>query len=214
LDFHLQPDLLQCQQQTTNQERTNRMSKSFNSSIGRLYLTKTKSLIQASLIVGVLVTLLSSPGKALSQAAVPSNPFVIHLMGIYEPVVHFPDLGLSQVDLNDKSYSTVPIYGVSGNLGAKKDKAVGTFYVQIGGDLCAYHIPGGSFSAKFGDSDTVVTPDGEGGIYITGTYELDILEGTGIYRPFSGGHIHMVDVLRITAAGAFDEVGCFCHVSR
>lgn len=190
------------------------MIKLFNSSIGYLHLPKTKSLIQASLIAGMLVTLLSSPGKALGQAAVPSNPFVILLQGIYEPVVHFPDLGLNQVDLSDKTYSTVPIYGVNGTPGAKKDKAIGTFYVQIGGDLCAYHIPGGSFSAKFGDSDTVVTPDGEGGIYITGTYELEILEGTGIYRPFAGGHIHMVDVLRITAAGVFDEVGCFCHVSR
>jgi len=190
------------------------MIKLFNSPIDRFSLKKTKSLIQAFLIVGTLLALLLNAGEALGQAAVPSNPFVILLKGIYEPVVHFPDLGLNQVDLSDKTYSTVPIYSESGNPGAKKGKAVGTFYVQIGGDLCAYHVSGGSFSAKFGDSDTVVTPDGEGGIYITGTYELDILEGTGIYRPFAGGHIHMVDVLRITATGVFDEVGCHCHVSR
>ncbi|MHC1766311.1 MAG: hypothetical protein AB9869_18760 [Verrucomicrobiia bacterium] len=63
-------------------------------------------------------------------------------------------------------------------------------------------------------SDTVITPDGEGGIYITGTYELEILEGTGAYRGFAEGHIHMVDVLRITATGVVDEIGCHCHITR
>jgi hypothetical protein len=84
------------------------MIKLFNQSIGRLRLTKTKNLIQASLIVGMLVTLLSSSGKALGQAAVPSSdPFTILLKGIYEPVVHGPNLGLSQVDLSDGSGFTV-----------------------------------------------------------------------------------------------------------
>ena len=59
-----------------------------------------------------------------------------------------------------------------------------------------------------------MTSDGKGGIYITGTYEVDILEGTGIYRPFAGGHIRMGDILQIIAAGVMNEVGCFCHVSR
>jgi hypothetical protein len=190
------------------------MIKSFNSSIGRLRLTKTKSLIQASLIVGMLVTLLSFPEKVLGQAAVPSNPFVLLLKGIFEPVVHSPDLGLSQVDLSDGTYSTVPIYAVSGIPGAKKDKAIGTFYGSMQDKLFAYHVPGGSFSARLVGSDTEVTSDGEAGIYVTGTYELNILEGTGIYRPFSGGHIQMVDILHITAAGVFDEIACYCHVSR
>src|SRR5436309_4115858 len=188
------------------------MIKLFNQSIGRLCPTKTKSLIRASLIVGALVGLLLSPGEALGQAVVPSNPFVILLKGIVQEGVHAPDLGLSQVDINDGTFVTVPIYDVSGIPGTKQDKAVGTFYGA--GDLCAYHIPGGSFSARFVGSDTVVIPDGEGGIYINGTYELDILEGTGIYRPFAGGHIHMVDILRITATGVIDEVACYCHVSR
>ena len=43
--------------------------------------------------------------------------------------------------------------------------------------------------------------------------ELDILEATGIYRSFAGGHIHMVDVLHRNAAGIFIE-HCFCHISR
>jgi len=155
--------------------------------------------------------------KGDRQAALPSNPFVLLLKGIVEPAVHFPDLGLSQVDLSDGTYWTVPIYDVSGIPGTKKDKAVGNFYVQPPGEaLCAYHVPGGSFSARFrpAEAHTVVTSDGKGGIYITGTYELDILEGTGIYRPFAGGHIHMDDILQITAAGVMNEVGCLCHVSH
>jgi hypothetical protein len=190
------------------------MIKLSNTSVGRLCQAKTKGSIPAFLVLGTLVALLSFTSSALGQAAVPENPFVILLQGIYQPVLHGPDLGLSQVDLNDGTYSEVPIYSVSGIPGPQNNKAVGTFRVQLGGDLCAYHIPGGSFCARFVGSDTEVTSDGEGGIYITGTYELDILEGTGTYRPFAGGHIHMVDVLRITAAGVFDEVGCYCHVSR
>lgn len=190
------------------------MIRLFNSSIRRLCLTKTKSLIQASLIAGTVLALLSSAGETFGQAAVPSNPFDLLLKGIFQPAVHFPDLGLSRVDLSDRTYSTVPIYAVSGIPGNKQGKAVGNFYVQIGGDFCAYQVAGGSFSARFVGSDTVVTSDGAGGIYITGTYELEILEGTGTYRGFAGGHIHMVDVLRITATGVVDEIGCHCQVSR
>lgn len=184
------------------------------SSIRCLCLTKTKSLIQASLIAGTSLALMASGGEPPGQAAVPGKPFELLLKGVFQPVVHFPDLGLSQVDLSDRTYSTVPIYAVSGIPGNKAGKAVGTFYVQIGGELCAYHVPGGSFSAKFVDSDVLISPDGAGGIYITGTYELEILEGTGAYRGFGDGHIHMVDVLRITATGVVDEIGCHCHISR
>src|SRR5450759_2108992 len=130
------------------------MIKLFNQSIGRLRLTKTKSVIHASLIVGTLVALLLSPGKALGQAAVPSNPFVLLLKGIFEPVVHGPDLGLSQVDLNDATYLKVSIYGVSGIPGTKKDKTVGTLYGSMADGLFAYHLPGGSFSAKILSFDT------------------------------------------------------------
>ena len=58
----------------------------------------------AALTLGTLVALLSFSGQALGQ--VPSDPFVILLKGIYEPVVHGPNLGLSQVNLSDGSYST------------------------------------------------------------------------------------------------------------
>src|SRR6266446_2513039 len=80
--------------------------------IERLSRSKTKSPIQTSLIVGTLVALLSFSGQALGQ--VPYDPFVILLKGIYEPVVHGPNLGLSQVNLSDGSYSTTNIYRVSG----------------------------------------------------------------------------------------------------
>jgi hypothetical protein len=42
--------------------------------------------------------LLLFPGLSLARAAVPSDPFVIVLKGLYQPVVHGRDLGLSTVD--------------------------------------------------------------------------------------------------------------------
>jgi hypothetical protein len=163
--------------------------------------------------------LLLSPGLSLARAAVPSDPFVIVLKGLYQPVVHGPDLGLSTIDLNDGSYSTVPIYpvrGVPGNTDTQK--AFGRFYVQMAADLCAYHIPGGSFAMRFIGSDITSTDDGAGGVWLTGTWELTILEATGIYRPFVGGHNQMVDTLHLLApgdgSGGADEVACFCHISR
>jgi hypothetical protein len=190
------------------------MIKLFNPSIGRLSLTRTKAFIQASLIVGTLVALPSFAGKALGQAAVPSNPFVDLLDGIYQPVVHAPNLGLSQVDLDDGSYSEVPIYNVSGIPGTKQGKPIGTFYVQFNGDLCAYHYPGGSLSARFLNMIGTTTYDPDGSWTFVGTEDLVILEGTGIYRPFTDGSIHMVDVLKFNAVdGSYLEY-CFCHVSH
>jgi hypothetical protein len=159
--------------------------------------------------------LLLFPGLSLARAAVPSDPFVIVLKGIYQPVVHGPDLGLSTVDLNDGSYSTVPIYPVLGTPGTTDTKkAIGVFYVQFDGDLCAYHIPGGSFAMRFTGSDVNTVDDGAGGGLLTGTWELTVLEATGIYRPFAGGHNTMVDTLHFLASGDVDEVACFCHISR
>ena len=175
-------------------------------------------------LAALAVTLLfqTSPTQAgdHGKAAVPSNPFVILLKGTYEPVVDGPNLGLDSVDLNDGTYSKTQIYRVDGLPGGT-DQAVGTFYVQafrgIPNPLCAYHVPGGSFTAIFGERHFVVTPDGTGGLNIVGTVELEILEGTGIYRSFVGGHIHMDDVLLHRTGTApnfvFDEY-CFCYVSK
>jgi hypothetical protein len=162
--------------------------------------------------------LLLFPTQMMAKPAVPSNSFVILLKGLYRPVVHGPNLGLSSVDLNDGSYSTTTIYPVSGTPGNKNQgKAVGTFYVQFDGDLCAYHVPGGSFAMRFTGSDFVFVDDGQGGQFLEGTFELDVIEATGVYRPFVGGHNHMVDKLHFLApgdgSGGVDEY-CFCFVSR
>ena len=158
------------------------------------------------------------PGGALAEAASVDDSFVVLLKGRYQPVVHGPNLGLSAVDLNDGTYSTVPIYPVSGAPGnGSPNKAVGRFYVQFDGSLCAYHVPGGSFAMQFTGQDFVFEPDGVGGQFLVGTFELDVIQATGIYRPFVGGHNHMVDRLHFLApgdgSGGFEEY-CFCFVSR
>jgi len=156
--------------------------------------------------------LLLFPGQLIAKE--PSDSFVVLLKGLYQPVVHGPNLGLSTVDLNDGSYSTTRIYPVSGTPGnTNQNKAVGNFFVQFDGDLCAYHIPGGSFAMRFTGSDFVFVDDGQGGQFLEGTFELTILEATGIYRPFVGGHNHMVDKLHFLASGGVDEY-CFCFISH
>jgi hypothetical protein len=162
--------------------------------------------------------LLLFPTQMMAKAAAPSDSFVVLLKGLYKPVVHGPNLGLSAVDLNDGSYSTTTIYPVSGTPGHKNEsKAIGTFYVQFDGELCAYHVPGGSFAMRFTGSDVVFVDDGAGGQFLEGTFELDVIEATGVYRPFVGGHNHMVDKLHFLApgdgSGGVDEY-CFCFVSH
>jgi hypothetical protein len=158
--------------------------------------------------------LLLFPSQLMAKAAVPNASFVVLLKGLYQPVVRGPNLGLSAVDLNDGSYSTTLIYPVSGTPGNQdQNQAFGTFYVQFAGDLCAYHIPGGSLAMRFTGSDVVFVDDGAGGQFLEGTFELTILEATGVYRPFVGGHNHMVDRLHFLASGAIEEF-CFCFISH
>lgn len=92
-----------------------------------------------TVIGGALAALLSFPGRVMAQGrAVPGDPFVLLLKGLYQPVVHGPNLGLYMVDLNDGSYSTTKIYPVNGIPGNKNEsKAIGNFYVQFdGGFVC------------------------------------------------------------------------------
>src|SRR5947207_3870448 len=168
----------------------------------------------AALTLGTLVVLLSFIGLALGQ--VPDDHFVILLKGIYHPVVHGPNLGLSQVNLSDGSYSTTNIDRVSvppGNTG----NPVGNFYARFDFSLrplCAYQLPGGAMTMEFtGGGFDAPIPDGEGGVYLPGTFELTILEATGTYQSFAGGHNHMVDLLHLLADGRADEY-CFCNISR
>jgi hypothetical protein len=186
-------------------------------------IISNQALINRRTVIGGALVALSPlvfPGRVMAQEkAVPNDSFVLLLKGRYQPVVHGPNLGLSMVDLNDGSYSTTTIYPVSGMPGNKNEnKAVGTFYVQFNGDLCAYHVPGGSFAMRFtGISDYVFVDDGHGGKFLEGTFELAILEATGVYRSFVGGHNHMVDKLHFLApgdgSGGLDEY-CFCFISR
>ena len=70
---------------------------------------------------------LALPGQVRAQAKTqPDDSFVVLLKGLYQPVTHGPNLGLSTVDLNDGSYSTTRIYpvnGTPGNENAAKVKA-------------------------------------------------------------------------------------------
>jgi hypothetical protein len=156
--------------------------------------------------------------------------FSVLLSGLYKPVVKCPDLGLLQVNLCDGSYSTVRIYPISGlpvgesgqfnrdnrpdSLHCDTANAIGHFYVAIGGDShVAYDLPRGALTMVFTGSNANPVPDGEGGTYLVGTFDLDIVEATGIYRPFVGGHNKMVDILHILADGGFVE-HCVCLVSQ
>jgi hypothetical protein len=196
---------------------------SLNQSIGYLRLTKTKSLILASLLVGVLVTLLSAPVQAAEQ---PANTFVILLSGPYKPVVDCPNFGL-KVNLCDGSYTTTKIFRVSGlpedsgranggkgDRDRKTKRPIGNFYVQPpAGPHAVYDLPGGALTMVFTAINLVPVPDGQGGTYFVGTADLNITEAIGIYQSFLGGHNKMVDILHQLADGTFVE-HCFCIISR
>ena len=134
-------------------------------------------------------------------------------------MVHAPNLGLSSVNLSDGSYSVTkiyPIFGI-GNEGGQidQDHTIGNFLVQFAGNLCAYQLPGGAIAMRFIPECGGLTPsdDGQRGFFLNGTLELRILEATGNFRHFEGGHNHMVDRLHQLANGSFDEF-CFCNISQ
>ena len=159
--------------------------------------------------------------------SVPNDPFILLLKGVYQPVPKGSgqhNFGLTTVDLDDGSYSKTRIYPIFGIRGSThQDKSIGTFYVSPGKGLCAYDLPGGAFAMEFirpGGKFPVVVPDGMGGQYLEGYLPLTILEATGIYRAFAGGHNNMVDKLHQLVAGApfagfpssgYDEL-CFCMI--
>jgi hypothetical protein len=81
------------------------------------------NLQRRNLIGGTLAVLLSSSLRVMAKEKekdVPNDPFIVLLKGLYQPVPagHGPDdnLGLSQVNLSDGSYSRTliyPIFGIS-----------------------------------------------------------------------------------------------------
>jgi len=191
------------------------------------------NLQRRNLIGGTLAVLLSSSLRVMAkekESDVPNDPFIVLLKGLYQPVPagHGPDdnLGLSSVNLHDGSYSKTRIFPVWIGIpdSQNQEKAIGNFYVSLVTGLCAYDLPGGAIAMQFiaGGNFPVVAPDGMGGQYDEGTIPLTILEATGIYRAFAGGHNNMVDKLHQLVAGApfagfpgsgYDEF-CFCIISQ
>jgi hypothetical protein len=178
-----------------------------------------------ALIGGALVALLSSPVRVMAKEKEkgPEDPLVLLLNGPYHPVVPGtgPDLGLSHagINLNDGTYFTTKIFPVHIEgiaCDANENTAVGNFYVEFGPPgLAAYQLSGGALAMQFIPDCGGFTPtsDGLGGNFLNGTFELNILEATGVFRSFKHGHNHMVDRLHQLANGSFDEY-CFCFISR
>ena len=192
---------------------------------------ESTNMQRRTLIGGAMAALLSSSGRVMAKEKernVPNNPFIVLLAGLYHAVVHGPQLGLSSVNLDDGSYSITKIYPVFGvpdsrNEDKHDDGAIGNFFVSPTKGLCAYQLPGGAIAMQFtGGGFPMIIPDGSGGQYDEGTFELTILEATGIYSGFKGGHNHMVDRIHQLVAGppfagfpssGYDEF-CFCIISQ
>ena len=182
-------------------------------------------------IGGALATLLATQKHVLAAPGKNervNDPFIVLLKGVYAPVIANQgpagNLGLTSVDLNDGSYSRVPIHPVFGmDPSHNQDHPIGTFYVQFTGMMCAYDLPGGAIAMQFlnppdgappGYNAFVAHDDGVGGFFLEGTWELTIVEATGVYQPFEGGHNHMVDRLHQLADGMSYDEFCFCNVSK
>ncbi len=175
-------------------------------------------------IVGAAAMLSTSEPVWADEHNRPSDPFIVLLKGLYRPAPQLPDLGLSGVNLLDTSYITTrihPIHGVPGNEDA--DDVIGHFYVSFTNPVCIYDLPHGAIAMQFAETPKipgigfntfVPFPDGKGGLFLEGTFELSILDATGIYKRFKGGHNHMVDRLhQLDATGTKLDEFCFCNIS-
>lgn len=181
-----------------------------------------------TLLGGALAALLSSSARVTQAADLPHDPFIVLLQGLYLPVPpviaspNGPNLGLTAVTLLDGTYSRTQIYPVFGVPG-DPNVAIGNFYVQLVGSLCAYDLPGGAVAMQFinGAGAAVqrnfgyatIIPDRAGGYILKGTFDLNILEATGVYSAFAGGHNHMVASTHLLADGSSLDEYCFCHIS-
>ena len=159
--------------------------------------------------------LMMFPAQLLAATTVPADPFIILLKGLYQPAVNVPNLSLHTVDIDDSWIRTkiYPVKGVAGDPDPKK--AFGNFFVNGDIGLCAYNLPKGSLAMAFekGADFEQKIPDGTGGTWLIGNFDLEILEGTGIYRSFRGGHNVMVDILhQINETDFFEH--CVCIISR
>jgi hypothetical protein len=184
-----------------------------------------RTFFNSALAALAVSPLLVAPRQGMSQQAVnnvdtPSDPFILLLTGIYKSVAAGKgpkdNLGLTTVNLNDGTYSETqiyPVWGITNEGGvADQDRTIGNFFVQFAGNKCAYQLPSGAMAMQFTSGGFTPHSDGKGGFFLEGTFELTILEATGVYRVFQGGHNHMVDRLHQLASGQFDEF-CFCNIS-
>jgi hypothetical protein len=181
----------------------------------RLSIGRVRTSLTHAVWIGATLASLAISSRPAQAGPSGNDPFLLLLKGIYQPVNHAPDLGLVGINLNDGSFSVTDIHpittvpGVSSNNNA----VAGKFYVQFNGDLAVYDLPGGSIAMRFTSADNPTTiDDGQGGFYIEQTFELTIIQATGIYKSFVGGHNHMVDRAHVLASGAFDE-NCICIIS-
>lgn len=176
----------------------------------------TFAALAATLLFQTSIARADDHGKAVP----PSNRFVVLLEGTFQPAGVVPDLGLDLPNLNNGVYQKVPIYNIASGVPGPTDEAVGTFYAVGGEGYFAYDLGKGALTAMMIMDTSVVEvipdPDVPGARWIIGTYELDILEATGIYRSFAGGHIHMVDVLYVIGTGVntVRVEHCFCYISK
>ena len=187
--------------------------------ISALVLAARKSLTRAAWIaVALAAFVLTSSGPAMASGKpAPNDPIVLLLKGIYQPVVNGPNLGLPGVNLNDGTWITTQIHSVTTVPGSsnQNNSVTGNFYSQTTSALVAYSLPGGAILMEFtagSFAENPPIPDGQGGVYLQETWELTILQATGIYAPYAGGHNHMVDRFHSLANGQFDE-SCFCIIS-
>jgi hypothetical protein len=188
----------------------------------------TKMISMTSKLIAALA-LIASAGTVVAQGnPAPNDPVVLWLKGIYQPAANAPNLGLPGINLNDGTWIVTEIHSVTTVPGSssQKEAVVGHFYSQTTSALVAYDLPGGALlmqftggSGPFGGWGSPIA-DGAHGYYYQETWELNILQGTGVYAPYTGGHNHMVDrfhslngdFLNNPAAGPFDE-NCYCIIS-
>ena len=162
-----------------------------------------------------MLDLIASSGQ-VQAGPVPNDPVVLLLKGVYQPPVNAPHLGFPGVNLNDGTWLVTEIHSVTSIPGSTNQSraAVGHFYFQTTSNLAVYDLPGGAILMGFtNETDFAQIKDGHGGTFFQSTFELDILDATGIYSPYKGGHNHMVDRIDVLTGGIFDE-SCFCIISE
>jgi hypothetical protein len=69
-----------------------------------------------------------------------------------------------------------------------------------------------AFTSHSMDAGRTSATSADGSWTLDGTFELDILEATGSYLPFVGGHIHMVDIFKYRAGDNTYLEDCFCNI--